>query len=176
MQADSVFYHALTVLTCAFLPGVQQAVLTGLCQQGSPYQVQADYLIAADGASSRVRKHLGINMVGEAAMQHLVNIHFFSKDLWHHMKDRPAMLYFVFSSQAVVVLVAHDLQQGEMVAQVSACSESAGYLADCASVWWLNIGKMAAQPVRNVSIAVLLDCSDASLLQCLPDLVCIAKA
>ncbi|KAA6420769.1 MAG: hypothetical protein FRX49_09346 [Trebouxia sp. A1-2] len=86
--------------------------------QGSPYQVQADYLIAADGASSRVRKQLGIDMVGEAAMQHLVNIHFFSKDLWHHVKDRPAMLYFVFSSQAIVVLVAHNLQEGEMVAQV----------------------------------------------------------
>ncbi|DBA95796.1 TPA: hypothetical protein ACH3X1_001346 [Trebouxia sp. C0004] len=86
--------------------------------QGSPYQVQARYLIAADGASSRVRKQLGIDMVGEAAMQHLVNIHFFSKDLWHHVKERPAMLYFVFSSQAIVVLIAHNLQEGEMVAQV----------------------------------------------------------
>ena len=134
MQVDSIFYHALTVLMCAFLPGLQQAVLTGLCLQGSAYQVQADYLIAADGASSRVRKQLGIGMVGEAAMQHLVNIHFFSKDLWHHVKDQPAMLYFVFSSQAIVVLVAHNLQEGEMVAQVSGCSESVQYLADCAYV------------------------------------------
>ena len=126
-------YHALTyipctylqpcTLTCAFLPGLQQSVLTGLCLQGSPYQVQADYLIAADGASSRVRKQLGIDMVGEAAMQHLVNIHFLSKDLWQHVMERPAMLYFVFSSQAIVVLVAHNLQEGEMVAQVSRCSE-----------------------------------------------------
>ncbi len=107
----------------AFLSGLQQSVLTGLCLQGSPYQVQADYLIAADGASSRVRKQLGIDMVGEAAMQHLVNIHFFSKDLWQHVKERPAMLYFVFSSQAIVVLVAHNLQEGEMVAQVSSCSD-----------------------------------------------------
>ena len=86
--------------------------------QGAPYQVHADYVVAADGASSRTRKQLGIHMIGEPALQHLVNIHFFSKELWHHLKSRPAMLYFVFSSQAIVVLVAHNLQEGEMVAQV----------------------------------------------------------
>lgn len=120
-------------------------MLTGLCLQGSPYRVQADYLVAADGASSRVRKQLGIDMVGEAAMQHLVNIHFFSRDLWHHMKDRPAMLYFVFSSQAIVVLVAHNLQEGEMVAQVKQpfVKVSNAWLLDCAHVWWLTIGKKA---------------------------------
>lgn len=124
--------HSCSDLCLAAWPAT--SVLTGLCPQGSPYQVQADYLIAADGASSRVRKQLGIDMVGEAAMQHLVNIHFFSKDLWHHVKDRPAMLYFVFSSQAIVVLVAHNLQEGEMVAQVSARSESVWYCPDCAYV------------------------------------------
>lgn len=86
--------------------------------QGAPYQLHADYLIAADGASSKVRKQLGIQMIGEPAMQHLVNIHFFSKELWHQLKERAAMLYFVFSNQAIVVLVAHNLQEGEMVAQV----------------------------------------------------------
>lgn len=86
--------------------------------QGAAYHLHADYLVAADGASSRIRKQLGIQMIGEPALQHLVNIHFFSKELWHHLKDRPAMLYFVFSSQAIVVLVAHNLQEGEMVAQV----------------------------------------------------------
>ena len=80
--------------------------------------MQADYLIAADGASSSVRKSLGIQLLGDPAMQHLVNIYFFSKQLWQHVKERPAMLYFVFSSKAIVVLVAHNLQEGEMVAQV----------------------------------------------------------
>ena len=172
MHMDSVLHHALVALTCASLPGLQQAALTGFCLQGSPYQVQTDYLIAADGASSRVRKQLGIDMVGEAAMQHLVNIHFFSKDLWQHVKERPAMLYFVFSNQAIVVLVAHNLQEGEMVAQVSDCFESVPCLADCASVWWFKIAKMAAQHVKAYA-ALLRDCSHASLLQCLPDHVCL---
>lgn len=39
------------------------------------------------------------------------------------------MLYFVFSSQAIVVLVAHNLQEGEMVAQVSGHCESVQCLA-----------------------------------------------
>lgn len=139
---------------------MQQSVLTGLCLQGSPYQVQADYLIAAEGASSRVRKQLGIAMVGDAAMQHLVNIYFFSKDLWQHVKERPAMLYFVFSSQAIVVLVAHNLQEGEMVAQVSDCSslpESLPCLADCAFVWWFKIcqdGSTACESLRCLAASL----------------------
>lgn len=88
--------------------------------QGASHPIHAKYLVAADGASSNIRKQLGIRMIGEPALQHLVNIHFFSKELWHHLRDRPAMLYFVFSSQAIVVLVAHNLQEGEMVAQVNA--------------------------------------------------------
>lgn len=99
--------------------------------QGAAYHLHADYLVAADGASSRIRKQLGIQMIGEPALQHLVNIHFFSKELWHHLKERPAMLYFVFSSQAIVVLVAHNLQEGEMVAQVSVPRTSKIYNAAC---------------------------------------------
>ena len=105
--------------------------------QGAAYHLHADYLVAADGASSRIRKQLGVQMVGEPALQHLVNIHFFSKELWHRLKDRPAMLYFVFSSQAIVVLVAHNLQEGEMVAQVGACTMYIQHTLSCfgSSVW-----------------------------------------
>ena len=61
-------------------------------------------------------------MIGDPALQHLVNIHFFSRDMADLLKHCPAMLYFVFNSKAIVVLVAHNLQEGEMVAQVSAHS------------------------------------------------------
>ena len=61
-------------------------------------------------------------MIGNPALQHLVNIHFFSRDMADLLKHRSAMLYFVFNSKAIVVLVAHNLQEGEMVAQVSAPS------------------------------------------------------
>ena len=134
--------------------------------QGKRYQLQADYLIAADGASSRVRKSLGIQLIGDPAMQHLVNIHFFSKQLWQHVKDRPAMLYFVFSSQAIVVLVAHNLQEGEMVAQVEQFTcLSAGELVHglyCCVVLHCS----SAVPFCNAFFAVLF-CRAFSLLHLL---------
>jgi hypothetical protein len=57
-------------------------------------------------------------MQGEKAMQHLVNIHFFSKQMGQFLSQRPAMLYFVFNAEVVTVLVAHMLREGEFVAQV----------------------------------------------------------
>ena len=93
-----------------------------LVLQGPPYEVQSNFLVAADGASSRVRKQLGIALLGNPAMQHLVNIHFFSRDMAQRLRQQPAMLYFVFNSQAIVVLVAHNLKEGEFVAQVSCCN------------------------------------------------------
>ncbi len=51
-------------------------------------------------------------------MQHLLNIHFYAPRLWERVHERPAMLYFVFNADVIAVLVAHDLQRGEMVAQV----------------------------------------------------------
>ena len=75
-------------------------------------------MIAADGASSPIRKALGISMLGNPALQHLVNIHFSCPSIWQHVKDRPGMLYFVFGPEVIVVMVAHNLQEGELVAQV----------------------------------------------------------
>ncbi len=88
-------------------------------QQSRSYQLQCDYLIAADGANSRIRNMLGVKMMGTAAMQHLINIHFMAPGLRGHLHGREAMLYFVFNSEVITVVVAHDLQRGEFVAQVS---------------------------------------------------------
>ena len=64
------------------------------------------------------RRSLGIDMVGEPAMQHLINIHFFSDRMGQMAAGRPGMLYFVFNAQVVTVMVAHDIKKGEFVAQV----------------------------------------------------------
>lgn len=83
-------------------------------------RVKGSFLVAADGARSPIRSSLGILMQGTPVMQELVNIHFMAPTLGKQMAaTNPAMLYFIFNQEAVVVIVAHDLDKGEFVAQVS---------------------------------------------------------
>jgi putative polyketide hydroxylase len=54
----------------------------------------ARYLIAAEGAQSRVRRALGVKMIGEEKVYDSVNI-LFNAELTQWVRDRPAALYFV---------------------------------------------------------------------------------
>ncbi|CAJ2657033.1 unnamed protein product [Trifolium pratense] len=81
--------------------------------------IRCNILIGADGAGSTVRKHVGIDMRGEKDLQKLVSIHFLSKRLGQFLlKENPGMLFFIFNTEAIGVLVAHDLRQGEFVLQI----------------------------------------------------------
>lgn len=81
--------------------------------------IHCNILIGTDGAGSIVRKLVGIEMRGEKDLQKLVSVHFFSKDLGQFLlKENPGMLFFIFNAEAIGVLVAHDLRQGEFVLQV----------------------------------------------------------
>lgn len=86
----------------------------------SIYSIQTRTLVGADGARGHVRKALHIDLIGPGPIQHLINIHFNSPELGRHLKasNREAMLYFVFNSSVIVVMVAHDIIKGEFVAQV----------------------------------------------------------
>ncbi|RZS17043.1 hypothetical protein BHM03_00049149, partial [Ensete ventricosum] len=76
-------------------------------------------LVGSDGAKSTVRKLVDIDMKGERNLQTLVSVHFLSKDLGQYLlHERPGMLFFIFNPDAIGVLVAHDLDQGEFVLQV----------------------------------------------------------
>lgn len=82
--------------------------------------IQCRFLVGTDGAGSTVRKSLGINMRGEKDLQNLVSVHFQSQELGKYLiKERPGMLFFIFNKDAIGVLVAHDLKQGEFVLQVN---------------------------------------------------------
>lgn len=82
-------------------------------------KIQSKILIGADGAGSMVRKLVGIDLKGEKDLQKLVSVHFWSKDLGRYLlNERPAMLFFIFNTEVIGVLVAHDLTQGEFVLQV----------------------------------------------------------
>ena len=61
---------------------------------GAETPFKARYVIAAEGAQSRVRRALGVNMIGEEKVYDSVNI-LFHADLTKWVEHRPAALYFV---------------------------------------------------------------------------------
>ena len=74
------------------------------------YEVRSRYLLAADGASSRVRKSLGIEMIGPESLQSFVMVHF-EANLRALVKDRPAILYWLLDPDSPGALVAHDIEK-----------------------------------------------------------------
>lgn len=77
-----------------------------------------DYLVAADGSNSFVRRQLGIKLEGTEQLHTLINVHFTCPGLRPRLSPRPAMLYFVFNETCVAVLVAHDPSRDEWVCQL----------------------------------------------------------
>ena len=75
---------------------------------GATTTVRSDWVIAADGAGSRVREWLGIAMEGPDVLQHFVMIHA-TVDLRHLVAGRPATLYWTMDPDARGVFVAHEL-------------------------------------------------------------------
>ncbi|KAG6554781.1 hypothetical protein Mapa_003801 [Marchantia paleacea] len=84
-----------------------------------PKCIKCRYVVGTDGAGSSVRRLMGVRMEGEEAMQKLISVHFTSKELGTYLlKDQPGMLYFVFNARVIAVIVAHDLEVGEFIAQI----------------------------------------------------------
>ncbi|CAN8291249.1 unnamed protein product [Cochlearia groenlandica] len=81
--------------------------------------IQCSLLVGADGAGSAVRSFAKIEMRGERELQKLVSVHFMSRELGEYLiNNRPGMLFFIFNTEGIGVLVAHDLLQGEFVLQI----------------------------------------------------------
>lgn len=89
-------------------------------RSGLRHVVKPTWVIAADGAHSSIRAQLGIDChVEKRVRQHLINVHFISRELSQWLQPQaPAMLYFIYSTVGVGVLVAHSLSRGEFVAQL----------------------------------------------------------
>lgn len=66
---------------------------------GREWSVEAAYMVAADGASSMVRRSLKIELTGASELSHNLNI-FFEADLRDLVVDRLSLVYFV-SNEAV---------------------------------------------------------------------------
>lgn len=86
---------------------------------GDEFQVEASALVGCDGAHSFVRRHMGVRLDGPPPLQHFVSVHFRAPGLAPRLaRQSPAMLYFVFHPRVIAVLVAHNIEKGEWVAQI----------------------------------------------------------
>ena len=74
---------------------------------GARSTVQAGWVIAADGNSSRVRAALGIGRSGQRDMGHFINV-FFRAELGALVTERPAWSYAILTPELIGAFVAID--------------------------------------------------------------------
>jgi 2,4-dichlorophenol 6-monooxygenase len=77
---------------------------------GETSEVRSRWVIAADGAGSRVRASLGIEMQGPSRIQSFLMIHF-GADLRELVRDRLGVLHFVMDPEAGGAFIAHDIDR-----------------------------------------------------------------
>ncbi len=77
---------------------------------GEAHEVRSRYLVAADGAGSRVRRSLGIEMQGPQRIQSFLMIHF-GASLREMVRDRLGVLHFVMDPEAAGAFIAHDVDR-----------------------------------------------------------------
>lgn len=83
-------------------------VVSSIAADGETYEVRSRWLLACDGAGSRVRKWLGTEPVGPARMQSFIMIHF-EANLRPLVADRPGVLFWITDPAGPGALVAHDI-------------------------------------------------------------------
>ncbi|KAL5698301.1 hypothetical protein ACHQM5_029359 [Ranunculus cassubicifolius] len=108
---------------CRSIEATDHGIMVGVSSSKNGMEVNrkvlCKVLVGSDGAGSVVRKLMGIKMNGEKDLQKLISVHFISKDLGQYLlNERPGMLFFIFNVEAIGVLVAHDLSEGEFVLQI----------------------------------------------------------
>jgi 2,4-dichlorophenol 6-monooxygenase len=79
-------------------------------ERGGEYEVRSQWLLAADGAGSRVRTALGIDMIGPDRLQSFIMIHF-EANLRAVVRERPAILYWTVDPECLGAFVAHDIER-----------------------------------------------------------------
>jgi len=76
---------------------------------GEAFRVRSRYLIGADGAGSRVRKSLGIQMIGPEKIEDFVNVYF--EENLRDFVETPAKLYWIFHPEGYGAFIAHHVDK-----------------------------------------------------------------
>lgn len=75
---------------------------------GQSSRVRSRFVVGCDGAGSRVRQMLGIEMIGPPLIQAYLMIHF-AANLRSLISKRPGVLHFVLDPEVAGAFVAHDV-------------------------------------------------------------------
>ena len=75
---------------------------------GRVEDIRSEYVIAADGAGSRIRASVEIELIGPPKLQSFVMIHF-NANLRELVRDRPGILYWISDPEAGGTFVAHNI-------------------------------------------------------------------
>jgi putative polyketide hydroxylase len=122
---------------------------------GKREEIWAQYLIAADGAQSRVRRALAVEMLGEEDVYDSVNI-LFNADLRPWTAHRPAALYFIENPHfraTFLTINAHD-RWGFLVNSLKAYGYSAADFTPERSVELVrSAAGVADLPVKVLGVA-----------------------
>jgi 2,4-dichlorophenol 6-monooxygenase len=116
---------------------------------GRIHDVRSRYVLAADGASSRVRRSLGIDMIGPDRLQSFVMIHF-EANLRSIVETRPAILYWLLDPDSPGALVAHDIERTWVLMHAfdPATEREADYTTErCVEIVRAAIGREDVEPL-----------------------------
>ena len=124
-------------------------------ERDETYEVRSRWLLAADGAGSRVRQALRIAMIGPDRLQSFAMIHV-EADLRALVRDRPACIYWLLDPATPGAFIAHDIDRSwVLMHQFDPATESPDDYTDavCAGLVRRAIGRDdVALAVRDVSI------------------------
>lgn len=74
------------------------------------YEVEADYVLACDGANSPIRNQLGVAMRGQPDVLDCLSIHF-EANLRNLVGDRAGILYWITAAEVPGALIAYDIDK-----------------------------------------------------------------
>ena len=77
-------------------------------ETGETSEITSRYVLGCDGASSAVRRHCGIQMVGPDEIENFISIHA-EADLRSLVAEMPATLYWITDPTVQGTFIAHDL-------------------------------------------------------------------
>lgn len=140
-------------VNCTALRQNPDRVMATLVEGGRSLELACSYVVAADGAGSRLRAALGIAMEGPEALQHYIMIHF-EADLRDLTAARPGVLYFVLDPATSGVLIAYDRAKTWVLMHPHDPATQAREMFDesrCRSLVEAAIGAPAHLTIRNIS-------------------------